>query len=431
VAFLLAPALLAAEALGDFSAAGLHPHKPLPQSTPPTVSPPPAADQLPGETMENAIPVPSLPFEATGSNCGYANDYAVMCPYGNWAPDVVYAFTPAEETNIRIDLCNSGYDTLVFLYHTDHQHLLACNDDLCGPDGYRSAIERLHVVPGYTYYIVVDGYTDNCGDYVLEVTDLGPCIPDCTAIWEEEGEPNCGDGYVDDFNAGCDAFPIVFRPIAPSEHIIRICGTSGWYWSGDSFMFDRDWYEIQVPVTSPIDVACDAEFDVSLTLYWAINGCGNLITLDQDDGLWCESMAQVSGQLEPGTYWIKVRPIAGAGGCGLGYRLWIDGYVPGPTGVGDPAFVAGAQLQPPSPNPFRSSTSISYSLARSGTGRIAIYDLAGRLVRTLTSETLPVGPGRIGWDGRDEAGRQVASGIYECRLETASGTVTRPLIRLR
>jgi hypothetical protein len=383
--------------------------------------------------METAIPVTSLPFVATGNTCPYTQDYGEMCPYGTWAPDVVYAFAPAEETNIRVELCDSGYDTLIFIYDTDihPSRLLACNDDMCGDDGYKSAVDRLHVVPGFTYYIVVDGYTSACGDYVLRVTDLGPCIPDCTEVWEQEGEPVCGDDYDDRYNAGCDVYPHTFRPIEPSSHIIRMCGTSGWYRLHGDPQVDRDWYEIQVPASSQIDVFCQAEFDVSLRLYDGNSGCGSLVTIDQDDGYWCESMAEVSAQLEPGRYWIAAKPISGSGGCGLSYRLWIDGYVPAPTGIDDQTFIAEVQLQVPSPNPFRSSTMINYSLARPGTVRIAIHDVSGRLVRTLANESAPAGPGQIEWDGKDGGGRQVASGVYECRLATDFGVAVRPILRLR
>jgi hypothetical protein len=393
----------------------------------------PGADDLPGDTMETAIPVTSLPFVATGNTCAYTDDYGVMCPYGTWASDVVYVLNPTEETNISVELCDSSYDTLILFYHTDSHwfHLLGCNDDRCGDDGYKSAFERLHVVPGFTYYIVVDGYTSACGDYVLQMIDLGPCIPACTGIWEQEGEPVCGDDYDDQYNAGCDVYPFAVRPIEPSNHVIRMCGTSGWYRFNDSLQVDRDWYEIQVPATSQIDVFCEAEFDLSLWLYDGNGGCGQLVTIDQDDGVWCESMAEVSAQLEPGRYWIVVKPTSGNGGCGLGYRLWIDGYVPAPTGIGDPTIITDVQLRVASPNPFRSATMINYNLARPGTVRMAIYDLSGRLIRTLVAEGVPAGPGQVEWDGKDNAGRQVASGAYECRLDTDSGAVVWPIIRLR
>ncbi len=428
---LIASTVIVASPALSTPADNLNPLKPPPETAGAPAAAP--AVPLPGDTMDDPLPVPSLPFIATGNNCAYADDYAWMCPYGNSAPDVVYAFIPTVETNIRVGLCDSGYDTLLLIYHTDGNpvHIVACNDDLCGVDGYRSAVERLHVVPGFTYYFVVDGYVSYCGDYILRVDDLGPCIPDCTEIWEPEGEPTCFDEYVDEFNAGCDAYPTLFRTIAPSDHIIRICGTSGWFWGDGHLQTDRDWYEIQVEHTNWVDIFCQAEFDVALWLFDIGGGCGLTVTLDQDNGLWCDNIAAVSAELAPGRYWILVEPEAGTGGCGLGYRLWIDGYTPAPTAVGEEASFSVTRLHPPAPNPFRGTTEIRYTLARSGTLRILIHDLRGRLVRSLASEIAPAGPGHLTWDGKDDAGRAVASGVYECRLVTKTGTVVRPIIRLR
>ena len=64
-----------------------------------------------GDTVDDAFPIPGLPFYDTGNNCGYEDDYDFMCPYGGWSPDVVYSFSPETDMAIDIDLCNSRYDT--------------------------------------------------------------------------------------------------------------------------------------------------------------------------------------------------------------------------------------------------------------------------------------------------------------------------------
>ncbi|MFC1572884.1 FlgD immunoglobulin-like domain containing protein [Candidatus Eisenbacteria bacterium] len=391
------------------------------------------SDPLPGDTKENAFPITILPFVTGGNTCGYNDDYAVMCPYGNWAPDVVYAYVPVEETNIRIDLCDSDYDTAVFLYNSaaPPYDLIGCNDDFCGPDGYRSAIEYAHVVPGFTYYVVVDGYTSACGDYILRVEDIGPCIPACTEMWEPEGEPDCENEYVDEFNAGCDTYPPVFRSIEPSDHNIRICGTSGWFYLDGHDKKDIDWYEIQIEQPNQVDVFCQADFNVTLRLLDGRAGCGQVQTLDSDDGRWCEGMAAVSAELNLGTYWIVVEPLSGSRTCGLGYRLWIDGYVRAPSAVGEEALATGIRLDSPMPNPSSGAAEIRYILAESGVARVFIHDLRGRLVRTLIHEQVPAGPGHVVWNGKDDTGREVASGVYAVRLITPYGSAERPVLRLR
>jgi len=71
------------------------------------------------------------------------------------------------------------------------------------------------------------------------------------------------------------------------------------------------------------------------------------------------------------------------------------------------------------PNPFNPATTISWSLPRAGHLALRIYDLRGRLVRTLLDEPQPAGPGQVRWDGRGADGAAAAAGVYFYRLEAA------------
>ena len=64
------------------------------------------------------------------------------------------------------------------------------------------------------------------------------------------------------------------------------------------------------------------------------------------------------------------------------------------------------------PNPFNLSTIIPYRLAMTSTVQLEIFDVAGRKVRTLLSERQAPGFYEVLWDGRDEGGVYVASGVY-------------------
>jgi len=77
------------------------------------------------------------------------------------------------------------------------------------------------------------------------------------------------------------------------------------------------------------------------------------------------------------------------------------------------------------PNPFNPSTVIRFSLPGAGPVSLSIYDVNGRIVRTLVDETLRAGQHEVTWDGRDAAGHEVASGVYLVRLMTPAGTVVR------
>ena len=87
-------------------------------------------------------------------------------------------------------------------------------------------------------------------------------------------------------------------------------------------------------------------------------------------------------------------------------------------------------LGPNHPNPFRASTSISYSLANAADVALRVFDVAGRLVRTLDEGTRSVGLRMVTWDGRDESGRSAAPGIYFYELRTGEQAQTRKMVRI-
>ncbi|MFN8176401.1 MAG: FG-GAP-like repeat-containing protein [bacterium] len=90
------------------------------------------------------------------------------------------------------------------------------------------------------------------------------------------------------------------------------------------------------------------------------------------------------------------------------------------------------RLYGPIPNPFRNNTSIAFDLPRSGTVELRIYDVSGRLVRTLVGGTeRPAGRYRVTWDGKSKQGTPAASGVYFCRLRAGSYVKTQRLTTLR
>jgi len=83
------------------------------------------------------------------------------------------------------------------------------------------------------------------------------------------------------------------------------------------------------------------------------------------------------------------------------------------------------------PNPFAPHTTIDYSLAKEGDVRIHVFSASGRSVRTLVNERMSAGPHQISWNGTDDVGRPVASGVYWCRLESGAFRMSRRMILLR
>jgi hypothetical protein len=83
------------------------------------------------------------------------------------------------------------------------------------------------------------------------------------------------------------------------------------------------------------------------------------------------------------------------------------------------------------PNPFNPSTSIPLVLSETGHVRLDIYDITGRSVAVLHNDTLPAGSHTFVWDGTDNSGRRLGTGVYAARLTTATGSHTLRMTLVR
>ncbi|MDO9576676.1 MAG: C25 family cysteine peptidase [Candidatus Cloacimonadales bacterium] len=84
------------------------------------------------------------------------------------------------------------------------------------------------------------------------------------------------------------------------------------------------------------------------------------------------------------------------------------------------------------PNPFNPTTNISYSISQPGKVRLYIYNIKGQLVKTLVNEYKETGNFSVSWNGRDEADRQVSSGLYFYRLKKDDKTIdTKKMLLLK
>ncbi len=92
---------------------------------------------------------------------------------------------------------------------------------------------------------------------------------------------------------------------------------------------------------------------------------------------------------------------------------------------------AAFRLEQNFPNPFNPSTHIPFELTRGGRVVLSVYDVAGRRVRAVLDRELPAGLHEAEWDGKDEAGRSVASGVYFYRMQAGAETETRRMVLLK
>jgi len=89
-------------------------------------------------------------------------------------------------------------------------------------------------------------------------------------------------------------------------------------------------------------------------------------------------------------------------------------------------------LHPAVPNPFNPNTTLRIDLAREGVVSLDIVDARGRRVRSLMrAGRVAAGEHRVVWDGRDDRGQRVASGVYEARLHADGSIWTRRLTLLK
>jgi len=86
---------------------------------------------------------------------------------------------------------------------------------------------------------------------------------------------------------------------------------------------------------------------------------------------------------------------------------------------------------PNRPNPFRFKTQIRFDLPDAAPVDLVVYDTLGRLVKTLVSGLMPAGSHVAEWDGRDDGGRIVASGVYFVRIRSEGREMSRKIVRVR
>ncbi|NIO55422.1 MAG: T9SS type A sorting domain-containing protein [Candidatus Latescibacteria bacterium] len=83
------------------------------------------------------------------------------------------------------------------------------------------------------------------------------------------------------------------------------------------------------------------------------------------------------------------------------------------------------------PNPFSASTTIEYFLPSNAPVTLTVYNILGQRVARIIEPMKPKGPHSIVWNGRDENGKKVASGIYFYRLQAGAFSATKKMVLLR
>jgi hypothetical protein len=95
------------------------------------------------------------------------------------------------------------------------------------------------------------------------------------------------------------------------------------------------------------------------------------------------------------------------------------------------ANIGGFSLSQNYPNPFNPETAISFSLPEKASVSLVVYNVFGQKVRGLVSAILPAGSYKVTWDGTDDQGHRLASGLYFCRLSTGENTSTSKMVLMK
>ena len=113
-------------------------------------------------------------------------------------------------------------------------------------------------------------------------------------------------------------------------------------------------------------------------------------------------------------------------GAARSYDVTVDLVDFDPTAAGDiaPAFAIAGNF----PNPFNPVTTVRFTLDGTADTSLDIYDLSGRRVATLIDHVLDAGEHAVVWNGRDAAGREVASGTYLAKLRSGDQVTTHKLV---
>ena len=242
--------------------------------------------------------------------------------------------------------------------------------------------------------VSLPGATDNEFDPLNPIAVYGNGCPRAYNYNVLGLQPGAGAEGNLDFQAGAGASGYIF-PLIHFSQVVKeenVTGGGGWKTAVDGF----SWHHL-----SEVDYGgTECSNDSLAVLAGMADLIGSELVWLADDGAM------------PFTKWSL--------GCGSVVDDDSETHLSGPVDF----------LYPSRPNPFRGSATIRFSLAKEGPVEIVIYDVTGRRVRTLHDGKAPVGESTMIWDGTDDAGHRVGSGIFWVELSTEGYRSTKRLVTL-
>ena len=412
-------------------------------------------------------------YADSASTIGFTDDYDAVCPYtGAGSPDVVYEIElPAAPVKLIVDLCESYYDTKVYIFDSAGDEV-ACSDDYCTASHgqeWTSYVEAEGLSAG-TYYIIVDGYGDDEGTYILEVGavwnypglsynvykngNLTASELD-TSMWIDETPSLSESDYFvtgttyESFDMGYSTSdtlietepsnvvsaamvnqpPGNFTLLSPSDgDTIDIkednLGSNqifAWSASVDPNGTQVE-YEVCVTVATPFDQFCEDNGTSTAQLVPLADIAGYIDSLHQATGTdvvltfsWTvyasDGMDETEASNGPRTVTFDA-----------GWVLSVD------EEMGIPDVFA---LHQNYPNPFNPVTTIRFDVPQESHIRMDIYNILGQRVRTLVNSHMQAGYHATRWNGTNDMGKPLSSGMYIYRIHSSEFTSVKKLVLMK
>jgi len=280
------------------------------------------------------------------------------------------------------------------------------------------------------------------GEYSSVVTEVMPSYPELAVVGHDEAGWQASVGY-----GSTVAWAMVRIDATETTNLHRVE-----FWSNDAgsgvhvYVYDQfSGGTLSGLLDSRIDVNIPAAGYHSVDLGSPLSMvAGNdyyvVVRYNNDTGTFPVAVDNV-GPFGSGQSWVSFTGSSwndlSASSCDAGIRVRTSPHLVLPIEDDDPQtppVVVQAdefRLHAPWPNPFNPATTVSFTLGEPTTVSLKVYDLQGRLVRTLSQGFLHAGQHHVRWNGRDHGDRAVAAGVYVCRLDDGWRQRTQRLVLVR
>ncbi len=216
-----------------------------------------------------------------------------------------------------------------------------------------------------------------------------------------------------DYNDYPDSYPELAPYQNMCELAISVSADNGAHWSQPIFLNGVDTPEMQGEIPEFPYLGTEVDY-IGEDEYGNKIGRVHVLYLDDD------------------TYGSAIQNIGQATGGAMKYMALDITFVDAPVDNENNEVVPSiAMLSQNYPNPFNPTTKINYNVAKTGNVKLNVYNVKGQLVKTLVNTNQTVGMQNVVWNGDDNAGNRVSSGVYFYKLENAGRSEMKKMVLMK